>query len=137
MARPQLIFIFIILLYVFIFSKFSRIVFVITRILKKIFLKEYRGKNFPLGHSGTRKTWIQMLALFAVCGFGQISYPELQFPDQKLGLVTHIRELPWRLNMTVIQCLGNMLNDRLWEMSVFQVWPRKNDATNREIYSWW
>lgn len=24
-----------------------------------------------------------------------------------------------------------------WEMSVFQVWPRKNDPTNREIYSWW
>lgn len=78
-----------------------------------------------------------MLALFAVCGFGQISYPELQLPDQKLGLVTHIRELPSRLNMTVIQCLGNILNDRLWEMSTFQVGPRKNDATNREIYSWW
>ena len=78
-----------------------------------------------------------MLALFAVGGFGQISYPELQFPEQKLGLVTHIREHPSRLNMTVIQCLGNMLSDRLQEMSTLQVWPRKNKATNREIYSWW
>lgn len=75
-----------------------------------------------------------MLALFAV-GFGQISYPELQFPDQKLGLVTHIQKASHeRLNMTVIQCLGNMLNDRLRDER-FPSLAQEKMTLQTEIYS--